>query len=105
MSGAKSVLTQNHRYSLSKLLQIFAYQQLASLAPASRTGVVINLVSPGLCKTGLVRYSDPATKRQVALLTAVLGRSAEWGSRNLLHGIVADEESHGKYLTYCKIRE
>ena len=90
---------------MSKLLQIFACRQRASLAPASRTGVVINLVSPGLCKTGLVRYSDPGTKFQLSVSTAIMGRSAEWGSRNLLYGIAVGDESHGKYITYCEMRE
>lgn len=93
------------RYSLSKLLQIFAIRELASLAPVEQTGVVINYVSPGLCKTGLVRYADFSTRIQVEILRALLGRSAEWGSRSILHSIAAGRESHGKYLAYCKITE
>ncbi len=34
-----------------------------------------------------------------------LGRTAEAGSRTLLHGITAGTESHGCYLASCEIRE
>jgi hypothetical protein len=66
---------------------------------------VLNMVDPGLCKTGLVRYADKKSRIAVGVLRAAMGRSAEWGSRNYLHGIAAGVESHGKYLTYCEIKE
>lgn len=86
-------------------MQVFAIRHLAAVAQPSQTGVVINIVSPGLCKTALVQYSDMQTKVLVATLRAIMGRSAEWGSRDLLHGIAVGEESHGKYLQYCGIHE
>lgn len=86
-------------------MQIFAIRHLAAVAPPSQPGVVVNIVSPGLCKTALVQYSDRQTKAMVATLRTIMGRSAEWGSRDLLHGIAVGEESHGKYLQYCEIHE
>jgi hypothetical protein len=80
-------------------------RQLAKLAPPSKTGVIMNYVSPGLCNTGLVRYATAGTKMMVNVLRAIMGRSAEWGSRNLLHAISVGEESHGKHLSYCAIDE
>lgn len=35
----------------------------------------------------------------------MMARSAEVGSRTILHGLVAGEESHGKLLSGCKIKE
>jgi hypothetical protein len=32
-------------------------------------------------------------------------RTAEMGSRTLLHAAVAGKETHGKYLSECEIRE
>lgn len=82
-----------------------ATRRLAALAPSARTGVVLNYVSPGLCNTGLVRYGSLVTKLSVGALRVAMGRSAEWGSRNVLHGLSLGDESHGKLLTYCEIKE
>lgn len=35
----------------------------------------------------------------------MMARSAEVGSRTILHGLVAGEGSHGKLLSGCKIKE
>ncbi|KAF4976413.1 hypothetical protein FZEAL_6917 [Fusarium zealandicum] len=94
-----------NRYSLSKLLQVFAVRRLAQLAPVEKTGIIINLIGPGLCSTGLVRYLNSPSKLLVGGMRLVLGRSAEWGSRTLIHGIAAGEESHGKFLSYCQVKE
>lgn len=34
-----------------------------------------------------------------------MARTAEEGSRTILHGLVAGEESHGKLLSGCMIKE
>lgn len=52
-----------------------------------------------------MQYSDWQTKALVGFMRAIMGRSAEWGSRDLLHGIAVGEESHGKYLQFCEIHE
>ncbi|KAF4122549.1 Short-chain dehydrogenase [Geosmithia morbida] len=93
------------RYSLSKLLEVVVVRELASLLPVDENGVIINLINPGLCSTGLLRHTDAKNKIMVGLLRIIIGRSAEWGSRNLLHSLEAGEVSHGKYLSYCEIRE
>ncbi|CAJ2502794.1 Uu.00g101880.m01.CDS01 [Anthostomella pinea] len=93
------------RYGLSKLIQIFAVRQFATLAAPARTGVVVNLISPGLCKSGLVRYAKLSTRLTIGAMTAVVGRTAEMGSRSVLHAAVAGEQSHGKLLSDCKIKD
>lgn len=103
--GSKWSINGVGRYSLSKLLQILALRRFVKLVPVSQTGVIVNMVSPGLCNTGLNRYADTSTKLFVGALSAVLGRSAEWGSRTLIHGLAAGEKSHGKYLAYCEDKE
>ncbi|KFY31547.1 hypothetical protein V493_01004 [Pseudogymnoascus sp. VKM F-4281 (FW-2241)] len=93
------------RYPLSKLLQVMAIRRLAVLAPVSRTGVVMNLVCPGSCRTELGRYAPPAFVKMLQESKEKYGRTAEDGSRTLLYGAVAGKESHGCFLDSCRIAE
>ncbi|KAF6805075.1 short-chain dehydrogenase reductase family [Colletotrichum musicola] len=93
------------RYSLSKLLQIFVIRQLASLIPVSRTGVVLNLLSPGLCNTGLARHARLTFRVQNFLMNLALGRTPEMGSRTILHALAAGRESHGEFISDCEIKD
>ncbi|KAH9907279.1 hypothetical protein F4778DRAFT_721249 [Xylariomycetidae sp. FL2044] len=95
----------DQRYPLSKLVEEFAVRQFAALCPVERTGVVVNMVAPGLCSTGLGRDATLFTKLLHGLYRTMMARSAEVGSRTYLHGLVAGEESHGKLLSGCKIKE
>jgi len=82
-----------------------AVRHLANLIPLPRTGVVVNLVCPGLCKTDLSRNAPPALRENIAVRHTQFGRTAEDGSRTLLHAAVAGKESHGCYLDSCEIAE
>ncbi|KAH6668751.1 putative short chain dehydrogenase/ reductase [Halenospora varia] len=93
------------RYQLSKLMQVFPVRELATLAPISRTSVVINLVNPGLCKTKLSRHGKFALRMVIAAANMLLGRTVEMGSRTILFGAVAGKESHGCYTSACEIKE
>lgn len=97
--------THTIRYPLSKLLEIIAVRQLATLIPVSRTGVVMNLICPGLCSTDLSRNAPPAFRENLANQLKESGRTAEDGSRTLLHGAVAGKESHGCHISSCEIAE
>lgn len=99
------MLTGYTRYPLTKLIELYAIRQLASLKPVSETGVVINYVNPGLCRTGLSRNASFPARTMIVTLGMLLGRTPEMGSRTHLHGAVAGKESHGKYLSECEIRE
>jgi len=90
---------------MTKLMEIFALRHLAALLPLSSTGVVMNLINPGLCKTSLSRNAPPGFREKLASMKEQWGRTAEDGSRTLLHGAVAGEESHGAYLDSCEIAE
>ncbi|KAI0595891.1 short-chain dehydrogenase [Biscogniauxia sp. FL1348] len=91
-----------NRYAMTKLLNLYAAIHLATLFPASRTGVVINFTNPGLCNSGLVRYCSLKTRIQVGALRALLGRTSEMGSRAVLYALVGGRSSHGQYLSDCK---
>ncbi|KAK2811633.1 hypothetical protein FQN50_001975 [Emmonsiellopsis sp. PD_5] len=93
------------RYQTTKLIQLYSVRQLASIHPASDTGVVINYVNPGLCQTELSRNAWFAMWLFIAIMKLLFARTAEEGSRTLLHGVTAGKESHGKFLSECEIRE
>ncbi|KAF4813995.1 Short chain dehydrogenase atnD [Colletotrichum tropicale] len=93
------------RYSVTKLVQILAIRQFATILPASRTGVVLNLLNPGLCNTGLAKYGRMTLRLQVWMMNAVIGRTPEMGSRTILHGMFAGPESHGQYISDCQIKD
>lgn len=76
-------------------------RQLAHLLPLNRGGVIINSVNPGVCVTDLSRNAPQTFKDHLKEMWARCGRSAETGSRTLLAGGVAGEESHGSYMDDC----
>jgi hypothetical protein len=82
-----------------------AVRQFAALCPVERTGVVITMVAPGLCSTGLGRDARTFTKVMHEALRAMMARTAEEGSRTILHGLLVGEEGHGKLLSGCKVKE
>ncbi|KAK3934276.1 short chain dehydrogenase/ reductase [Diplogelasinospora grovesii] len=93
------------QYPTTKLLQIYAVRELASLLPVKQTGVVINHVNPGLCYTELDRNAGILGKLYMAIFRKLLARTAEEGSRTLLQAVWAGQESHGTYCSECRIRD
>ncbi|KAF6784158.1 short-chain dehydrogenase [Colletotrichum sojae] len=93
------------RYALTKLVEECAVRQFAAHFPVDRTGVVVTMVAPGLCNTGLGRDASAFTKIMHEAIRALMARTAEVGSRTILHGLVVGEEGHGKLLSGCKIKE
>ncbi|EJD44934.1 NAD(P)-binding protein [Auricularia subglabra TFB-10046 SS5] len=84
------------RYSVSKLIQLFAFRELA--ARMDNGDVTINLLNPGLCKTELSRNADGAAAAAVRGLQAFMGWTAEEGGRTLVLAASAGKESHGQYF-------
>ncbi|EQB53096.1 hypothetical protein CGLO_07224 [Colletotrichum gloeosporioides Cg-14] len=93
------------RYALTKLVEECAVRQFAAQFPIDRTGVVITMVAPGLCTTGLGRDARTFTKIMHEAVRAMMARTAEAGSRTILHGLMVGEDGHGKLLSGCKIKE
>ncbi|KAK1752609.1 hypothetical protein QBC47DRAFT_463160 [Echria macrotheca] len=93
------------KYPLSKLIETWAVRELASLAPVSKTDVIINIVCPGICVTDLDRSAPPEFRKHLAELRAKVGRTAEDGSRTLIHGVAAGDDTHGLLLHSCEIGE
>jgi NAD(P)-dependent dehydrogenase (short-subunit alcohol dehydrogenase family) len=94
-----------HRYPISKLMDTLITRELASLLPVEKGKVVINASCPGLCITELDRNLTGTFKEELGKLREASGRTAEEGSRTLLAGVALGKESHGRYMTNCKINE
>lgn len=62
-----------------------------STAPA----VIINCMTPGACKSDFDRESTGFARIMGNMMYAVLARTTEIGSRTLVAGLAAGEESHG----------
>jgi len=95
------------RYNLSKLVLILGFRKLAEEIRQSsaqeRGSVIINFVNPGWCKTELFRVDDGGIGGRIGL--RLTGRTAEEGSRTLVHGaVIAGEETHGKYVSECRVK-
>ncbi|KAJ5116633.1 hypothetical protein N7456_000981 [Penicillium angulare] len=101
----KKRANMNSRYALTKLVEEFAVRELASLCPVVKTGVIITMVAPGLCNTGLGRDAGTITKFMHEGIRAMMARTAEEGSRTYLHGLLVGHEGHGRLLCGCRVKE
>ncbi|KAJ9649944.1 hypothetical protein H2198_010735 [Neophaeococcomyces mojaviensis] len=88
------------RYQVSKLLEIFFLRELTSTIAGEDYPVAINCVNPGFCRSSLLRdFAGVA-----AILNVLLhARQTEIGSRTLVQAASAGPESHGQYLSNCKV--
>jgi len=64
--------------------------------------VIINCVYPGWCKTEPFRTHNGGVRGWVGL--RLIGRTAEAGNRALVPGIAAGRETHGKYVSECRVK-
>jgi NAD(P)-dependent dehydrogenase (short-subunit alcohol dehydrogenase family) len=93
------------RYGLTKLVQMYAVRAFADAYPVEKTGVIVNMVAPGICSTSLGRDASMVFRASQRVIRAVWARTAEEGSRTMLHAVLADEATHGKHLSGCAIKE
>ncbi|KAK1255658.1 hypothetical protein MKX07_007917 [Trichoderma sp. CBMAI-0711] len=90
------------RYPLSKLLVLYVVREIAERTESSGKGrFIINTPNPSWCKSDLGKELETAGYKMAEKL---LARTAEEGSRTLVHGVLADETSHGHYLNNCHIQ-
>ncbi len=88
---------------MSKLLEVFYTRELAARTKESgKSEVIINYVNPGLCHSSLAREIEGWV---FYILKALLARPTEHGSRILVHAAEAGPETHGQYLSDCRISE
>ncbi|KZT39201.1 NAD(P)-binding protein [Sistotremastrum suecicum HHB10207 ss-3] len=99
-----SVMRQ--RYNVSKALNVFFVKALAARLP-SDTLITVDAVTPGFCHSKLTRESKGAVGVLVAILKALIARTTEAGSRNLVYAALSgtQAEMQGKYLNKCQVYE
>ena len=84
---------------------MYAVRAFADEYPLNKTNVITNMVAPGICSTGLARDTRIFMRAAQGVIRAVWARTAEEGSRTILHAVTADEFTHGKHLSGCKVKE
>jgi hypothetical protein len=99
------LVNESDRYNVSKLLQVYAIRALSARLPAYKSGVVLNLVTPGLCSTDIDRDFSAMSRIGVSIARFLIGRTAEEGSRTLVHAALSGASTHGKYLSDCELKE
>ncbi|GAB5592686.1 hypothetical protein Unana1_07586 [Umbelopsis nana] len=91
-------------YHLSKLLEIFYFQELAKHIKhreSGQTTVILNMIDPGLCHSNLLRHRDSFLFR---VIKRIFARTSEVGARTIVNGGENDNfETHGKYLSNCTV--
>jgi hypothetical protein len=95
----------DYRYPLSKLVEMYAVRAMAAAYPYDKTGVIINMVSPGICNTGLGKDAGAVARFMQGMIRLFLARSAEEGSRTIMHAVTEGQASHGKHLSGCKVKD
>lgn len=88
---------------------MFAVREIGSIltqrAKSTSAEVIINCMTPGACKSDFDRESTGVQRFIAGVMAAVIARSTEQGSRTLVAGVEAGDESHGKYMADCQVME
>jgi len=96
------------RYPTSKLLEVFTVRSLATQmqsGPHANEPVVLNTLNPGLCHSGLARELTGIVAVFFYCMKFLIARTTEMGSRTLVAGAAGGDETHGQYLSDCKVAE
>ncbi|KAK4040660.1 hypothetical protein C8A01DRAFT_15502 [Parachaetomium inaequale] len=93
------------RYYVSKLIQLLTVREFANeLTKSTKPGkIVTSVINPGFVATQIMRHEGPLFQIYLRVLRKMLARTAEEGSRTLVHGAEGGEETHGQYLDDCKV--
>ncbi|KAF2668126.1 NAD(P)-binding protein [Microthyrium microscopicum] len=91
------------RYALSKTILHALLGRLATKASRKDQEVIVNWVNPGWCESEISRHKNaPSLSTKISI--ALLRRTAEQGSRELINAILIGKESNGCYLSECSIK-
>ena len=100
--SAEKTAIMGERYPLTKLLEILIGRAITAQHPQPYP-VVLNLVNPGFCHSGLMREAPAPIALAIKYIFGA--RTTEQGSRTLVHGTTLGPESHGQYVTAMRIEE
>jgi retinol dehydrogenase 12 len=62
-------------------------------------------MTPGACQSDFFREDTGLLGIMNTILSMIIARTSEAGSRTLLAGLAAGEESHGTYMADCEVVE
>ncbi|RDW87243.1 short-chain dehydrogenase family protein [Coleophoma crateriformis] len=93
------------RYHVSKLVQLLMVRELANqISNSSKPGdVTVSIVNPGFVDTEVMRNASATFHFFFRPYRSLVARSAEEGTRTLLHAAAGGKETHGQYLSDCKV--
>jgi len=96
------------RYPISKLLNVFFVRELTKRLPAN-SPVIMTAVNPGYCKSELGRNLSPVFHMLGKIVQALLARTTEEGSRQLVWaavgGVGREFELRGGYVNRANLQE
>ncbi|KAG9498355.1 hypothetical protein J7337_009160 [Fusarium musae] len=97
--------TMTGRYNVSKMMELLAVRELASKVSESKkeSQVIVSVVNSGWVKTNM--GNGEKSGLFAAFGRRYIARETEVGSRTLVHAAEGDPETHGQYLSDCKIGE
>ncbi|KAJ3130113.1 hypothetical protein HK098_006172 [Nowakowskiella sp. JEL0407] len=93
-----------NQYGMSKLIEIWVVRTISESHPAPNYPITINTVNPGMCHSELNREFGDQWQIYWTFKN-LLARSMEMGSRTYFNAASQGPETHGKYLSNCKIIE
>jgi retinol dehydrogenase 12 len=100
----KSTANMGDRYQVSKLLEVFAVREIVKNYMSSpEYPVTMNFVNPGFCHSSLMREIPKAVQHTLKFIMSA--RTTEVGSRTLVDAASQGHESHGKYMSDCKVTD
>lgn len=82
-----------------------ALNEKFSTGTHSNEPIIMNCLNPGLCHSSLARDSRGVQAAVFFIMKKLLARSTETGSRTLVAGAIAGEESSGKYMSESRVTE
>jgi retinol dehydrogenase-12 len=90
------------------VLNVLFVRELTKRLPAN-SPIIVTSVNPGFCKTQLARHVPFATRLSLMIMAALLSRTAEQGSRNLVWAAVGgagrEFELRGAFVNMADIKE
>ena len=79
-------------------------RELAGLiTESSKPKIILNCITPGACYSDFAREASRIKALLFEIPKFLLARSTEVGSRTLVAGAEAGEESHGQYMADSKV--
>jgi NAD(P)-dependent dehydrogenase (short-subunit alcohol dehydrogenase family) len=99
----------SERYPISKLLNVFFVRELTKRLPAN-SPVIVTAVNPGFCTSELGRNLSPVFLILGTIMWALLARTTEEGSRQLVWAAVGgaagrEFELRGGYVNMANLQE